>query len=71
MEFKWADYLEQNMSDAADIGKMSDEEITKKLKHEAIPIAQGKQAFLEGLSGYSDGSVVSVKLVTIRDGCED
>ncbi len=70
MEFKWADYLEQNMSGAADIDKMSDAQIAKQLADHAIPIAQGRQAFLEGLPGYSDGSVVPVQPVKIKDGCE-
>ena len=70
MEFKWADYLEQNMSDANNIDKMSDAQIKDKLK-EAITIAQGRQAFLEGLPGYSDGTVVPVQPVAIKDGCEN
>ena len=70
MEFRWADYLHANMKGGDDIGAMSDKEIRKELK-DAIAIAQGRQAFLEGLPGYSDGTVIPVELVTIKDGCED
>ena len=70
MEFKWADYLQANWSGTDKIEGMSDKEIRKKLK-DAIAIAQGRQAFLEGLPGYSDGTVVPVEPVTIKDGCED
>jgi hypothetical protein len=69
MEFKWADYLEQNMPDHEEIDKLSDKQITKLLE-KAIAIAQGPQAFLENLPGYSDGSVVPVKMVEIKNGCE-
>lgn len=70
MEFKWADYLEQNLSGAGDVDGMSDKQIKKKLR-EAIELAQGSQAFLEGLPGYSDGTVVPVQPVAIKDGCEN
>ena len=69
MEFKWADYLAQNMTDADDIDSMSDKQITDKLE-QAIAIAQGRQAFLEGLPGYSNGTLVPVQQVTIKKGCE-
>ena len=69
MEFLWADYLENNMPGHDNIGKLSDKEITK-LLGQAIKIAQGPQAFLENLPGYSDGTVVPVTMVDIEDGCE-
>ena len=40
------------------------------LVEQSIDIAQGRQAFLEGLPGYSDGSLVPVQQVTIDKGCE-
>ncbi len=69
MEFLWADYLEQNMPGHEDIGKLSDKDITKLLE-QAITLAQGPQAFLENLPGYSDGTVIPVKTVEIKNGCE-
>lgn len=69
MEFLWADYLEQNMPGHEEIDKLSDKEITKLLE-QAIALAQGPQAFLENLPGYSDGTVVPVKMVDIEGGCE-
>ncbi|MGB5649986.1 MAG: ParB/Srx family N-terminal domain-containing protein [Sedimenticolaceae bacterium] len=69
MEFLWADYLEQNMPGHEKIDKLSDKEITELLE-QAITLAQGPQAFLENLPGYSDGTVVPVKMVEIKDGCE-
>ena len=69
MEFLWADYLEQNMPGHEDIDKLSDKEITGLLE-KAIALAQGPQAFLENLPGYSDGTVVPVKTVEIEGGCE-
>ncbi len=69
MEFLWADFLENNMPGHSDIKKLSDKEITKLLK-QAITLAQGPQAFLENLPGYSDGTVVPVKMVEIKNGCE-
>jgi hypothetical protein len=69
MEFLWADYLEQNMPGNERIDKLSDEEITKLLE-QAIALAQEPQAYLENLPGYSDGTVIPVKVVEIQDGCE-
>lgn len=69
MEFLWADYLERNMPGHQKIHKMTDKEISKQLK-QAISVAQGPQAFLENLPGYSDGKVVKVKMVAIEHGCE-
>ncbi len=69
MEFKWADYLQRNLSGASDIGKMTDQEISDKLQ-QAVAIVQGSQAYLENLPGYSDGTVVKVQYVTIEKGCE-
>lgn len=69
MEFLWADYLEQNMPGYQNIDKLSDKEISKHLK-QAISLAQNPQAFLENLPGYSDGSVVPVNMVKIKNGCE-
>ncbi len=70
MEFLWADYLENNMPGHGDIDKLSDEKISKLLA-QAIVLAQGPQAFLENLPGYSDGTVVPVKQVIIKKGCEE
>jgi hypothetical protein len=69
MEFLWADYLEQNMPGNEKIDKLSDEDITKLLE-QAIALAQEPQAYLENLPGYSDGTVIPVKMVKIEDGCE-
>jgi len=69
MEFLWADYLEQNMPGQEKIDKLSDKEITDLLE-QAIALAQGPQAYLENLPGYSSGTVVPVKMVEIEDGCE-
>ncbi len=69
MEFLWAAYLEQNMPGHDKIDKLSDKEI-KGLLQQAIELAQGPQAFLENLPGYSDGAVVPVMMVEIEGGCE-
>ena len=63
------DYLEQNMPGNEKIDKLSDKEITKLLE-QAIALAQQPQAYLENLPGYSDGTVIPVKVVEIKDGCE-
>ena len=69
MEFLWADYLQRNLPGEGDIGGMSDKQIASTIE-EAISIAQAPQAFLEGLPGYNDGSVLEPKPVEIKDGCE-
>jgi hypothetical protein len=69
MEFKWASYLRENLPGHDDIGTLSDEEIAKTLR-DAVATAQGPQAFLEDLPGYSDGTLVPVKYVDIEKRCE-
>jgi hypothetical protein len=69
MEFRWADYLHENLPGRDDIGNMSDAEIDQVIQ-QAVGVAQAPQAFLEDLPGYSDGSVLPVKYVEIKDGCE-
>ena len=74
MEFKWADYMHNNLPQKIDfdldnIGKLSDKDIQKVLKV-AIELVQGDQAFLQGLPGYSDGTVIHTKQVKIDQGCE-
>jgi len=69
MEFLWADYLQRNLPGEDDIGAMSDKQIASTIE-EAIAIAQAPQAFLEGLPGYNDGSVLKPKPVDITEGCE-
>jgi len=79
MEFKWADYLEQNLKNfladegitGIDVGKiddLSDQDIDKVLE-EAIKLAQGDQAFLQDLPGFSNGTVLPVQNVDIDHGC--
>jgi hypothetical protein len=80
MEFKWADYLKHNLKthlsaagitdvDVEDIDGLSDDDIDKVIKV-AVKLAQGNQSFLQGLPGYSDGTVIPEKYVKIGEGCE-
>jgi hypothetical protein len=77
MEFKWADYMNNNLArelaghgiDVEHIDDLSDADIDKVLKV-AIKLVQGDQAFLQDLPGYSDGTVIPVRQVPIEDGCE-
>ena len=66
----FAEGVRGNLGDAGfDVGKLSDKDITE-LVAQAIKLAQGPQAFLENLPGYSDGTVIPVKMVKINNGCE-
>jgi hypothetical protein len=71
MEFKWADYLEQNLEGGGALDKMDDAELQAKLA-QALQLAQGGQAYLEDLPGYNDSTqpIFPVRPVSLRNGCE-
>lgn len=61
--------MQRNLPGEDDIDGMSDKQISAVIEA-AIAIAQAPQAFLEGLPGYNDGSVLKPKPVEIKDRCE-
>jgi hypothetical protein len=71
VEFRWADYLAQNLPDLEPLEGMDDATIQAKLT-EALALAQGGQAFLEELPGYNDPrhAIFPMHPVTIANGCE-